>query len=178
MGWGSALWINIIGSTVSGVVAGLIVSFTLWSISHFSKPKFEFFDIGSGGGHLHYNRLRPIVIGGSYVSCHGPAMSERTPRGAYGGFYMGPKQDRVFSTSHFPGPGLPPGEIVSFTYRYAPLKAVLFRNSRHELPEIDPIALSSLQSGHPVEELRISPKQAKRWRIANVTIKPSSTRSP
>ncbi|RSZ61185.1 hypothetical protein EAH68_14565 [Corynebacterium hylobatis] len=120
----SSLVSDITSGVASGTFAGLIISGTLWFINHSSKPKFEYFDIGNGLGHFFYNRYLPIVVGGSFVLGHGPAMTDQTRRAGTGGFYMGPRHDEVFSTSSSAEPhfGLSPGESIEISYRYAPIR--------------------------------------------------------
>lgn len=181
------LWSNIISGTVAGLVSGLLVSFTLWAINHFSKPKFEYYDIGEGAGHFFYNRYRPIIIGGSFVLGHGPALIERTPRGGYGGFYLGTMGDQVFSTTTHPDLSitLPTGETVSIAYRYAPLHYWWSQKARHKafFQEMDPVALYTAQSkpkevGRRDEAAgRELTKSVRGWKMAHVILKPSATKA-
>lgn len=165
---------SVISGIISGLVAGLLVSFTLWTINHFKKPKFEYFDTGNGLGHFYYNRYRPIIIGGSFVICHGPALIERSPRGGLGGFYFGPMHNQVFGTSTHPGFDLPAGNEVSLTYRYAPPKMWFSKSARLAATsmQMDPTTLC--ESACEDKHFR---KEARGWKSSHVVLKPSATKA-
>lgn len=174
----SPLVSDIVSGVASGTFAGLIISGTLWFINHFSKPKFEYFDIGNGLGHFFYNRYLPIVVGGSFVLGHGPAMTDQTRRAGTGGFYMGPKHDEVFSTSSSAEPhfGLSPGESIEISYRYAPIRYWwnLKRRQQAFRLEVDPTIVFNARHTPSDQDLR---KTAKGWKIGRAVLKPSATRS-
>jgi hypothetical protein len=169
------LWANIVSGSVAGVVSGLIISATLWFINHFNRPKFEFFHVGGNAGHFYYNRLRPIIIGGSFVICHGPALYERNSRGGDGGFYLGPKGTQVFSTGFTQG-FISPGEAIDFTYRYAPVRYLVSLKARQEayLQRMDPIELNSIAGDQ--NWLKGVGSKGGRWRQARVVMAPSATK--
>lgn len=167
---------DIVSGSVAGLISGLLVSVTLWLINHFNKPKFEYFHTGDNTGHFYYNRLRPIIIGGSFVICHGSAFYERSPRGGDGGFYLGPKGDQVFSTGSSTG-AIVPGQLIDFTYRYAPLGYLLNKEARQtaHLQTMDPIHLTGLENEgrNASREIR---SERRGWRQARVTMTPSATK--
>lgn len=182
----AGIWANIIGGSIAGLVSGLLISTTLWAISHFSRPKFEYFDVGNGLGHFYYNRYRPIIVGGSFVLGHGSALIERSARGGLAGFYMGPMHDQVFSTSTYlpANGGLSTGETVGISYRYAPFRYWWSCDARHAafFQEFNPVDLYSSRAKNR-KEARKDPeysairKSSKGWKLAHVVLKPSATRT-
>ncbi|OKX85537.1 hypothetical protein AKL15_11775 [Corynebacterium glutamicum] len=120
----SSFWVNVVANTVAGVVggvaSGLIIAITLWWINHLNRPKFQYFDIGNGLGHFHYNRYRPVIVGGTFELGHGPAMIEQNMRAGMGGFYMAPMSNQVFSTSTNQY-GLQVGGGFIMSYHYVPI---------------------------------------------------------
>lgn len=167
---------DILSGSVAGLISGLLVSVTLWLINHFNKRKFEYFHAGGNTGHFYYNRLRPIIIGGSFVICHGPALYERSPRGGDGGFYLGPNGDQVFSTGSSTG-AIGPGQSIDFTYRYAPLSYLLNKDARQAayFQTMDPVHLNGLDN-EGRNASRDSRSERKGWRQARVTMTPSATK--
>lgn len=167
---------DILSGSVAGLISGLLVSVTLWLINHFNKPKFAYFHVGDSTGHFYYNRLRPIIIGGSFVICHGPALYERSPRGGDGGFYLGPNGDQVFSTCSTTG-AIGPGQIIDFTYRYAPLNYLFNKDARHDayFTTMDPVHLTSLENEGRNASREIK-SERKGWRQGRVTLTPSATK--
>lgn len=176
---GSYSWpSDILSGVASGVIGGLIISTTLWLIHHFSKPKFEYFDVGDGLGHFFYNRYRPIVVGGSSVICGGPVMYERTPRAGSGGFYMGPKHSQVFATCRGQDTqfALRPGETIDIAYRYAPVRYWWSRSKRDEAWElqIDPAEVMSSRTAASDNSVK---KSVKGWKLGRVVLQPSATKT-
>lgn len=176
---GSYSWASdILSGVASGVIGGLIISATLWLIHHFSKPKFEYFDVGDGLGHFFYNRYRPIVVGGSSVICGGPVMYERTPRAGSGGFYMGPKHSQVFATCRGKDTqfALRPGETIDISYRYAPVRYWWSRSKREEAWElqIDPFEVMSSRTSASDNSVK---KTVKGWKLGRVVLQPSATKT-
>lgn len=172
------IWPNVISGTTAGLISGSLISLTLWSINHYSKPKFEYFDIGPGLGHFFYNRHIPIVIGGSFLICHGPTMFRRGPRGGSGGFYMGPMHDEVFSngTAQRGENYSLVGETMVISYRLAPIRCWWSSRARHNATflEKDPTEITT-QIHSSTKNEKSKRRNTKSWKSVQITIKPSST---
>ena len=56
---------NLTIGVVSGVISGLIVSFSLWLGSCYRKPRLELIHVAGNRAVLKNNRLRAVVIGGT-----------------------------------------------------------------------------------------------------------------
>lgn len=176
----TSIWNDVVSGTTAGLVSGLMVALMLWTINHFRRPKFEYFDVGNGLGHFHYNRLRPIIIGGTLLMHHGSTMVEQNPRAGDGGFYMSPMSDQVFATSHDRNFPLETGEEFLISYRLAPWKMRFCSKARvhaHDL-RMDPLSVlnSKCSEDQPSDELKQLRKETRGWKTRHIPFLPSSTR--
>lgn len=148
-----------------------------------NRPKFQYFDIGNELGHFHYNRYRPIIVGGTFELGHGPAMMERNRRAGVGGFYFGPMSNQVFDTSAGPQCGLQAGDGFMMAYQYVPIWFLWSRTHRDSAyrVEIDPMDMFTAQ--REAQEAKEQKRKAdptmkaiaKKWRLTSVTLVPSAT---
>jgi len=176
--------VNTIASVIGGVVSGLIVALALWWINHLNRPKFQYFDVGNGLGHFHYNRYWPIIIGGAWELGHGPAMIEQNRRALDGGFYMEPMSNRVFATGNT-RTGLETGETFQMVYRYVPLKVLFSKEYRRDAwkQRTDPMEVFNAQEHCKTAKLEDSKpdndqkKLANTWKMTSVALLPGITKA-
>lgn len=187
---GPPLWVDVLvnlgSATLGGIVSGLIVAWAVKRATRRSKPLFEYFDTGLGDGtaHLFYNGTKPIVIGGSHVHHHGPALFERSPRAEAHGFFMEGQSNQVFGTSGVQGFGLSPGERIEIVYRHAPREMVKNHEARYEAFSMacDPTELllargrirEAKEKGETPDPQDV--KMDRTWMMEVVNLLPSSTR--
>lgn len=144
---------NLLIGIVSGVFSGLIVSFAIWLWGYLRKPPLELIYAGAQRAVLKNNRLRPVVIGGTWELGNGNVLYRPDGfRGGTGGFYIPRLGQFVVGTSHFG-----PGQTADIAYKYVK-------------PPKDSGARIRLEESNKVEasEVAINPEKYPEWLLARV----------
>lgn len=114
---------------VSGIIAGIIVSFVsvFWSLIR--SPKFELRYASSNTVTLHHNRIRSVVIGGSYQfgNRSGLLCTTDNRAGTSGILIPGLSETNLWSTE----PPVPIGGVIEISYKRAPLFPVRRKDKWH-----------------------------------------------
>lgn len=131
---------------LGGVGSGLIVALVLAIFRIMDKPPFEATAGPDSTVTIINNRLRPAVIGGTWMMCEGSVVSERSPRGENHGILLRPRVPTVLERSQH----LAPGQTFVMTIRYIPLWRHLSRKlpSDHLHWQMDPTALVTNGNEH------------------------------
>lgn len=137
---------NLVLGIVSGVISGLIVALLFWLHSFLSKPPLELFHVGHERAVLRNNRLRAVVIGGSWELCNGSVLYRPDGfRGGTGGFYIEPLGQIVVGTKNFA-----PGQTADLAVKY--VRQVDDGVERHRLEEsciVEPTEILSHPEKYP-----------------------------
>lgn len=147
---------NLIIGVVSGVISGLIVSFSLWLGSYYRKPRLELIHVAENRAVLKNNRLKAVVIGGTWELGNGSVLYRPDGhRGGEGGFYIPRYGEFVVGTRNFL-----PGQTVDVVYKYV--------NSKKGPAEITQIEESNVFEASVVA---VNQEQYPEWRVDQVLLK-------
>lgn len=152
-------WSSVASGTVSGVVAGLMVSLTLAFLNYRSKPLFEVKVAQDNIVVLFYRGLRPAVIGGTWELGKGTILttSDGFRAGTYG-ICLPPQSETAFSADYL---GI--GESFAMSIRFIPLWRYILRRLPEDHTEWEAFPPDLYQPN--------SNRTHKGWKIYNLTLK-------
>ncbi|MDY2979899.1 MAG: hypothetical protein SOR94_07720 [Lawsonella sp.] len=147
---------NLVIGVISGVISGLIVSFSLWLWNYWRKPPLELVHITKNRAVLKNNRLRAVVIGGTWEMGNGSVLYRADGfRGGEGGFYIKKFGEFVVGTTYFL-----PGQTADIVYKY-------IKNEK------DPAKVIQIEHSNVANasEIALNQDQYPAWKVARVTLK-------